>query len=42
MRKRQYTAPAISIVALRQQAHLLAQSLDGNTIINVEYEEEDW
>lgn len=42
MKKRQYTAPTLSVVALRQQASLLAQSLDGNTTINVAYEEEDW
>ena len=44
MKKKLYEKPSINIVKLQQQTHLLAGSVEveGNTTLNVQYEEEDW
>ena len=42
MKKKQYETPTTKVVMLQQQTHLLAGSVDCNTTLNVQYEEEDW
>ena len=44
MKKKQYETPTTKVVMLQQQTHLLAGSVEveGNTTLNVQYEEEDW
>ena len=42
MEKQVYEKPTMNIVKLQQQTHLLAGSVDCNTTLNVQYEEEDW